>query len=164
MHCHLFSGESSMDQSSFPLKFVTCTRRKSIFLQINTHTHSSSKVFLHQCTLVTSLYFLLISLSFFTTPLRILAVRLNLFNHVLILFYTNFACILAIRYHVFRWELCKDCVWENVKKTQVVCIQRSLAIGSCEWLATSKSPKCHTCEVCRKLKGHDSWSTTGHKV
>ena len=31
-------------------------------------------------------------------------------------------------------------------------------------LATSKSLKYHTCEVCRKLKGHDSWSTTVQKV
>ena len=34
-------------------------------------------------------------------------VRLNLFNHVLALFYAKFACNLAIRYLVFRWELCK---------------------------------------------------------
>ena len=37
-------------------------------------------------------------------------VKLNLFNHVLVLFCAKFACILAIRYPVFRWELCKDCV------------------------------------------------------
>ena len=34
-------------------------------------------------------------------------VRLNLFNHVLALFRAKFACNLAIRYLVFRWELCK---------------------------------------------------------
>ena len=34
---------------------------------------------------------------------------------------------------------------------------------TCEWLATDDLPKCHTCEACRKLKGHDSWSTTGQK-
>ena len=34
-------------------------------------------------------------------------VRLNLFNHVLALFRAKFACNLAIRYPVFRWELCK---------------------------------------------------------
>ena len=33
-----------------------------------------------------------------------------------------FACNLAIRYHVFRWELCKGCVWESVKKLKCVCI------------------------------------------
>ena len=37
-------------------------------------------------------------------------VRLNLFNHVLALFRTKFACDSAIRYPIFRWELCKDCV------------------------------------------------------
>ena len=37
-------------------------------------------------------------------------VKLNLFNHVLVLFRAKFACILAIRYPVFRWELCKGCV------------------------------------------------------
>ena len=34
-------------------------------------------------------------------------VRLNLFNHVLALFRAKFACNLTIRYHVFRWDLCK---------------------------------------------------------
>ena len=37
-------------------------------------------------------------------------VRLNLFNHMLVLFRAKFAYILAIRYPVFRWELCKDSV------------------------------------------------------
>ena len=55
---------------------------------------------------------------------------MNLFNRVLALFHVKFACILAIRYLVFRWELCKGCVWESVKKTQVVCIQRSLVTDS----------------------------------
>ena len=31
-------------------------------------------------------------------------------------------------------------------------------------LVTGKSPKWHTCEACRELKGHDSWRTTGQKV
>ena len=30
--------------------------------------------------------------------------------------------------------------------------------------AIDNSPKCHTCEACRKLKGHDSWNTTGQKI
>ena len=38
------------------------------------------------------------------------AIRLNLFNHVLALFRAKFTCISAIRYLVFRWELCKGCV------------------------------------------------------
>ena len=37
-------------------------------------------------------------------------VRLNLFNHMLALFRTKFACNLAIRYLVFSWELCKGSV------------------------------------------------------
>ena len=37
-------------------------------------------------------------------------VRLNLFNHMLVLFRTKFVCNLAIRYLVFRWELYKGCV------------------------------------------------------
>ena len=48
-------------------------------------------------------------------------VRLNLFNHVLALFRAKFACNLAIRYLVFRWELCKGSVWKSVKKAQDVC-------------------------------------------
>ena len=38
---------------------------------------------------------------------QLVFVRLNLFNHVLALFHAKFACNLAIRYPVFRWELCK---------------------------------------------------------
>ena len=91
-------------------------------------------------------------------------VRLNLFNHVLALFRTKFACNLAIRYLVFKWELCKGCVWVSVKKFKNMCIWRFLATRSRKWLATGNSTKCHTCEACRKLKGHDSWSTTGQKV
>ena len=91
-------------------------------------------------------------------------VRLNLFNHVLALFRAKFACILAIRDPVFRWKLCKSCVWESVKKTQDVCIQRSLATRSHNWLVTGKSPQWHKCEACRELKGHDSWSTTRQNI
>ena len=40
----------------------------------------------------------------------IIVVRLNLFNHLLALFRTKFACKLAIRYPVFRWEICKGSV------------------------------------------------------
>ena len=41
---------------------------------------------------------------------EIVIVRLNLFNHVLALFHAKFACILAIRYPVFRRKLCKGSV------------------------------------------------------
>ena len=37
-------------------------------------------------------------------------VKLNLFNYVLVLFYAKFACNSAIRYPVFRLELCKGYV------------------------------------------------------
>ena len=46
----------------------------------------------------------------------IVYVRLNLFNHLLALFYTKFACNLAIRYPVFRWDSCKGSVWKSMKK------------------------------------------------
>ena len=54
----------------------------------------------------------------------ILFVRLNLFNHVLVLFHAKFARNLAIRYLVFRRELCKSSVWESMKKAQEVCTQK----------------------------------------
>ena len=88
-------------------------------------------------------------------------VRLNLFNHVLALFCDKFACISTIRYPVFRWESCKGCVRESVKNLSVCAFKTILATRTREWLATDDSPKCHTCEIYRKLKGHNSWSTTG---
>ena len=36
--------------------------------------------------------------------------KVEFINHVLALFCAKFACNLAIRYHVFRWELFKGCV------------------------------------------------------
>ena len=51
-----------------------------------------------------------------------ICVRLNLFNHVLVLFRAEFACNLAIRYPVFRWDSCKDSVQNSVNK-------------SCEWIS-----------------------------
>ena len=61
----------------------------------------------------------------------------NLFNHVLALFYAKFACNLAIRYPVFRWELSKGCVCESVKKAQDVYTQEEprdwiLRLASCQ--------------------------------
>ena len=50
-------------------------------------------------------------------------VRLNLFNHVLASFRVKFACISAISYPVFMWDLCKGSVRESVKKIQNVCTQ-----------------------------------------
>ena len=59
-------------------------------------------------------------------------VRLNLFNHVLALFRAKFVCNLAIRYHVFRWDLCKGCK-ENSRYVHLK--------ESHNWLETGKSPK-----------------------
>ena len=49
-------------------------------------------------------------LSLYSFTIDLIVVRLNLFNHVLTLFHTKFACNLAIRCPVFRWELCKGSV------------------------------------------------------
>ena len=72
---------------------------------------------------------------------------------MLTLFRAKFAYNSAIRYLVFRWESCKGCVCESMKNSSV-CAIKSI-------LVTDDSPKCHTCEACRKLKGHDNWSTIG---
>ena len=74
---------------------------------------------------------------------------------MLALLRAKFACNSAIRYSVFRWKSYKDCVWESVKNSSVCAIKSTLV--------TDDSPKYHTCEACRKLKGHDSWSTIGQK-
>ena len=78
---------------------------------------------------------------------------MNLFNHVLALFRAKFACNLAIRYPIFRWDLFKGCVSKNVKKTQDVCNQRSLATGSHDSVVTGKSPKWHMCKACKGSEG-----------
>ena len=44
------------------------------------------------------------------------------------------------------------------EETQVVCIKEE----SRDWISRLVSR--HTCEACRELKVHDSWSTTGQKV
>ena len=92
-------------------------------------------------------------------------VRLILFNNVLALFRAKFACNSVIRNPVFRWELCKGCVWENVKIWSSVCIEKH----SCNWNSrlTRKwwlARIMHTCEACRKVKGQYSWITIGQKV
>ena len=49
---------------------------------------------------------------------------------------------------------------ERVKNSSVCVIKSILAI---ETLTIDDSPKYHTCKACRKLKGHDSWSTIKQK-
>ena len=50
---------------------------------------------------------------------------MNLFNHVLALFPVKFACNSVIRNFVFRWKLCKGCVWKSVKIWSSVCNQKA---------------------------------------
>ena len=83
---------------------------------------------------------------------------MNLFNHVLALFRTKFSCNLAIRYPIFRWELCKS----SVKKAQDVCTQEEprnwiSRLGRDWQVAKGDRRVKHTGE----LKDHDSWSITG---
>ena len=47
------------------------------------------------------------------------------------LFRAKFACILAIRNPVFRWESCKDSVWESVKNCSSVCEEA----GTHDWIS-----------------------------
>ena len=98
----------------------------------------------------------------FYTILDFNFVRLNLFNHVLVSFHTNFSCILASRYLVFRRESCKSCVWESVKKSQEVCNSRE----SRDWISQLARDwqvvrVAHVWSMQGKLKGHASYSTTG---
>ena len=83
------------------------------------------------------------------------------------LFHTKFACILAISNHVFRWKLCKDSVWESVKKCSSLC----KVTGTCDWtsrvahgLQAVRSCKSAKHAHAKKLKHHANWSTTGQKV
>ena len=39
--------------------------------------------------------------------------------------------------------------------------KQRLVVGSRGWLAAVNRQKMHTCQACRKLKRHASWSTTG---
>ena len=89
-------------------------------------------------------------LCIYTYSFNFYYVRLNLFNHVLALFCAKFACNLAIKYPVFRWELCKGRVWESMKKTQDVCTQEKPR----DWISRIAShQRQHMCEVCRGAEG-----------
>ena len=81
---------------------------------------------------------------------------LNLFNYVLALFRAKFACNLAIRYPVFKCELCKGNVWESVKKSEEVCNSRE-SYDWISWLAKMA----HVWNMQGELKGHANCSTTG---
>ena len=68
-------------------------------------------------------------------------VRVNLINHFVGFIPCQFACNLAFRNPVFRWESCKGSVWESMKKSSRVCTQQGLAIGSRDGLTAGKLPK-----------------------
>ena len=92
-------------------------------------------------------------------------VRLNLINHFVNFISCQFACNLALRNPIFRWESCKGSVWESVKKSSrlctkqwtrdwISCLDRSLQVAKgCTWVKHAE-----------ELNSHASWSTTGQKV
>ena len=103
---------------NFHLNFANCEPKFGKLMQWST-IHIDEKTWqILKRSLIWKWFFF-----FFFDGLLFVFVRLNLFNHVLALFRTKFACNLAIRYSVFRWELCKGSVWESVKKAQKVCTQ-----------------------------------------
>ena len=70
-----------------------------------------------------------------------IGVRLNLINHFVGFISCQFACNSTLRNPVFRWESCKGIVWESEENAQDCALKQGLATGSCEWLATGKSPE-----------------------
>ena len=76
------------------------------------------------------------------------------------LFRAKFACILAIRNLVFRWESCKGSVCVRECEELLKCVQRNrdsrLDFAGGSWLQAAKLK--HTCQACQKLKRHTSCS------
>ena len=62
---------------------------------------------------------------------------------------TRFACILAIRNPVFRWESCKSNMWESMKNCSSVCKEA----GTRGWIS-------HVARNCKPL----DWSTRAKHV
>ena len=60
------------------------------------------------------------------------------------LFCAKFACILAISNPVFRWESCKDSVWESVKNCSWLCKEIRTRDWISQVVAACKPPKCCT--------------------
>ena len=58
---------------------------------------------------------------------------------LLALFRAKFACILAIRNPIFRWESCKGIVWESVKNCSSVCKEAGTR-SWISWVARSCKP------------------------
>ena len=71
------------------------------------------------------------------------------------LFRAKFACILAIRNPVFRWESCKGSVCESVWRIAPVCAKKQGLAGG---LLLQAAKLKHTCQACQKLKRHASCS------
>ena len=92
------------------------------------------------------------------------AVRLNLINHVLALFHDKFACNIALRNLVFKWESCKGSVWESVKKCSRLCSK----VGTRGWISREArslqvAKSCTRAEHVGELNSYTNWSTTGQK-
>ena len=83
----------------------------------------------------------------------------------MVLFHVKFACNLAISNLVFRWELCKGSVWENVKKCSRLCNE----VGARGWISRvirglHVARRCTQVKHAEKLKHRASCSTTGQKI
>ena len=69
------------------------------------------------------------------------------------LFYVKFACILAIRNPVFRWESYKGSVWESVKHCSSVCKEA----GTHDWISRV-AHGCKPPDWSTRAKHARSWS------
>ena len=81
------------------------------------------------------------------------------------LFHAKFACKLAISNPVFRWESCKDSVWESMKK----CSRLYSEAGTCNWISwvacgLQAARRRTQVKHAEKLNCRANCSTTGQKV
>ena len=81
------------------------------------------------------------------------------------LFRAKFACNLTISNHVFRWESCKDSVWESVNKCSKLCSKAETR----GWISRvacglQAARRCTWVKHAKKLNCYASCSTTGQKV
>ena len=82
----------------------------------------------------------------------------------MVLFRAKFACNLAISNPVFRWEPCKDSVWESIKKCSKLCSE----VGTRGWISQvarglQATRRCTQVKHVEKLNRHATYSTTGQK-
>ena len=103
--------------------------------------------------------------SIFSTSLFLTYVRLNLIKHFVGFIPCQFACNLALRNHIFRWESCKGSVWDSVKKCLRLCIEARtcdwISRVACDWQAAKG---CTWVKHAEKLNHHASCSNTRQKV